>query len=254
MKTTYYLKENAVGEFLLVAEDDGVVKFVGYFSHSYGVGDLLADLMDGASGQWIDDNNFGNDIEDFSELSENWADCAVIADNDGLYVDRAGKNGKYVIQYARLAHDWESVVDECESEAEIIELFDTFSWTEAFAPLKKDSEKAFEYIIPVMCNLFAVREDDDFVGLVDKISDLGNQLFAVSHARIDYEKTGDDGEFEDCTAAEATRMILTVEGWKSGGQAAETIASALPLDGYVDGPAEYDWDGKYTWHTWKLKK
>ena len=253
MKTSYYLKENA-GEFLLVAEDDGVVKFVGYFSHSYGVGDLLADLMDGASGQWIDDNNFGNDIEDFAELSENWADCAVIADTAGVYVDRAGKDGKYVIRYARLAHDWESVIDECESEAEIVELFDTFSWTDAFAPLKKDSEKAFEYIVPVLCNLFAAREDDDFVGLVDKISDLGNQLFAVSAARIDYEKIGEDGEFEECTAEDATRMVLTVEGWEAGGSAAETIASALPLDGYVDGPAEYDWDGKYTWRTWNLKK
>lgn len=252
MKTSYYLKEKA-GEFLLVAEDDGVVKFVGYFPHSYGVGDLLADLMDGASGQWLDDN-YGNDIEDFAELSENWADCAVIADTDGVYVDRAGKDGKYVIQYARLAHDWESVIDECEYEAEILELFDTFSCTDAFAPLKKDSEKAFAYIVPVMCNLFAAREDDDFEGLIGKISALGRQLLTLHFAQIDYEKPGEDGEFEACTAEDATRMVLTVEGWEAGGSAAETIACALPLDGYVDGDGEYDWDGKYTWRTWNLKK
>lgn len=254
MNTTYYLKEDAFGAFLLVAEDDGIVKFVGHFSHYSDVCDLLADMMDGASGQWMADNNGWNDVDDFSDLSENWADCAVIADNDGVYVDRASKKGKYVLKYARLAHDWASVVDECENEAEIVELFDTFKRTEAFTSLEENNEKAFDYIISLVCNLFASREDDDFVSLVDTISTLGGQLSTIHAARIDFEKNGEDGGFEDCNAAEATRMVLTVEGWNASGDAADTIVRALPVAEYVDGPAEYDRDGKYSWHTWKLKK
>lgn len=260
MKTTYYLKENVGGEFLLVVSDDGVVKYVETFPHTWNVGDLLAELMDGASGQWMDDEQFGNEVDDFAELSENWADCAVIADQDGVYAERAGKNGKYVLQYAKLAHDWESVIAECESEAEIMELFDTFSCTEAFNTIDKNGEKAFDYIVPVMCNLFAAREDDDFEGLVDKISDIGIKLQAFQWACLRYEKDvegGEDGEVEECNAAEASRMVLTVEGWRAGLKAenvAETIARALPVDGYVDGKAEYAADGNYIWYTWTLKK
>lgn len=257
MKTTYYLKENVGGEFLLVVEDDGVVKYAAQFPHTWNVGDLLAELMDGASGQWMDDEQFGNEVDDFSELSENWADCAVIADQDGVYAERAGKNGKYVLQYAKLAHDWERVIDECESEADIIELFDTFSCTDAFATIEKNGEKAFDYIVPVMCKLFAAREDEDFEGLVDKISDIGIKLFVFQWAGIRYEKDGEDDEVEECNAAKASRMVLTVEGWRASLKSlrvAETIARALPVDGYVGGKADYESDDNYIWYTWTLQK
>lgn len=120
----YKLQENNAGGLLLTATSEGETLML----HSYDWGvisDYLHLAMSGADLYTLQDAaQFTDEIDehDHDDYIAEWAECPVIADNNGVYRERACVAGKKAIQLAMLREEPLAELERCETAAEIAEL------------------------------------------------------------------------------------------------------------------------------------
>lgn len=120
----YKLQENNAGGLLLTAKSEGETIMLHSFDSGV-VSDYLHLAMSGADLYTMQDTALCSDEvdeQDYDVYIADWAFCPVIADNDGVYRERAGVAGNKAIQLTMLRVETMDELERCETAEEIAEL------------------------------------------------------------------------------------------------------------------------------------
>lgn len=265
MKTTYTIYETNGGSLHLFAYDGGELKFALDDWEPVPVINAVLDLRNGHTAEqlnikadWpLDEDELERAADTAASYEFNPATAKLIADNNGLYFDRAGRAGEQFLHALQWHIDPESV-------------FDLAFTLDGVTSTVRDIAGTFELEIPDLfflfesatdkaCDIACECENSDILEeCADCIGECGKALGLLRNCQCDHFHA-EDGEIKRCTAEEAEERQLSFEFRSSDVRRNEQIESIIctywPHDSHTEHSATiYDRDGENVWKTWKYTR
>ncbi len=265
MKTTYSVYETNGGSLHLFAYDGGELKFSLKDWEPAPVLNAVFDLQNGHTAEqlnsiatWpLDTEDLENEENTAAVYEQNPAAAKRIADNNGLYFERAGRAGEqflHALQWYTDAESFFDAVDLYEATARAVkDIASTLELT------SRDVMTLFEHATKNACRIACETDDsDDLAYTADCIGECGKALGLLRNCQCDHFRT-EAGEIKYCTAEEAEERQLSFEfrssDLKKNEQIEGIISTYWPHDRHTEhSPTIYDRDRENVWKTWKYTR
>lgn len=266
MKTTYTIYETNGGSLHLFAYDGGELKFALDDWEPIPVLNAVFDLQNGHTAEqlnsradWpLDEDDLQRETDTEASYEFNPAAAKLIADNNGLYFERAGQAGERFLHALQWYIDPESVFDLAFTLDEVTRTVRDIAGTlELTSP---DLMRLFESAIDKACDIACECENSDILEeCADCIGECGKALGMLRNCQCNHFRTAENGELEHCAAEEAEERQLSFEFRSSdvrrNEQVERIICTYWPHDRHTEhSPTIYDRDGENVWKTWKYTR
>lgn len=258
---TYTLKENNAGGLLLTIRNTDDL-FMVYSEKPETMSEYLFDLQEGASIDNMRNSAWADEVdEDEHDIYEHeWARMPVIADEAGVYADRACVAGSKTLQLAGLHQNALATLDECATAEEVRDLVtehDDIIWPDkGYSPEK--SYRLHDLTWKICCIVYDKIKPENFDEIIDMVgfwNDICKALVGAEYIGIDsYATTGD--AFEPVPFDEADTIMLTCERVNLSGIKPYDMTDSMArlIDGEVLVQSDYDRDGDSEWFYFKKRE
>lgn len=257
----YTLREDNAGGMLLTVTEAGRC-FMAWTDKAEAMGEYLAALQDGAgllsmqSLAWTDEV----DEDELDIYEKEWAEMPVIADEAGVYADRACVAGSKTLQLAGLHQNALATLDACATAEEVRVLVvehDGIIWEDkGYSPEKSYRLHDLTWkICALVYDKIKPENFDEIIDLVGFWNDICKALVGAEYIGIDsYATTGD--AFEPVPFDEADTIMLTCDRVNLSGIKPYDMTDSMArlIDGEVLVQSDYDRDGDSEWFYFKKRE
>jgi hypothetical protein len=266
MKTTYTVYESNGGGLHFFAYDNGQLNFYIEDWEPTPILNAIFDLLEGYTAEQLNSKEVWSlDEEDLEaamyaaeSYEQNPASTKRIADQNGLYFDKAGRAGEIFLHALQWHTDPESVFDLAFTFNEV-----THTVQDIVGALELTSAgllRLFEAATNKACDIACECENSDILeNFADCIGECGKALGLLRHCQCEHFRIAEDGELAHCAADEAEERQLSFEFRSSDMRKNEQIESIIstywPHDRHTEySQTIYDRDGENVWQTWKYTR
>ena len=257
----FTLREDNAGGMLLTVTEAGR-RFMALSDNAEAMSEYLEALLDGAgllsmqSLAWSDEV----DEEELDLYERKWAKMPVIADEAGVYADRAGVAGSKTLQLAGLRKNVLATLDACSTAEEVRDLVtehDGIIWPDkGYSP-----EKAYRLhdltwkICRIVYHKIKPETYEEISTMVGCWNDICKALVGAEYIGIDCSATSGDA-FDAVSFAEADTIMLTCERVNLRGIKPYNMTDSMArlIDGEVLVQSDYDRDGDSEWFYFKKRE
>lgn len=209
-KTTWTVKNNGEN-YLFDVRENGVATLAWRENDKNDAGDVLADLVEGADSEWLEENKLIINLLDeetaVEEIEEEWETLPVIADETGLKFDVAAGDeyAEHALKYARIQTNLPAALEACVNSWDVVSMVEDFAATEAFGDAEPIA--VFEDCMSRILEL----PELSTVDFADAVGSIGDNLNVLGGCSVEYY----DEDGSECGEENAERMEVTLAFFES---------------------------------------
>lgn len=264
---TYTLKEdNAGGLLLTVTDTETTLMF--FTTDATAMGEYLNACVNGYSLESLQNSAWAHEVDedDHDTYAAEWADCRVIADNAGLYLDRANNAGTEALTVCNMLDDALATLAACDTAEQVRDIVvahdDLIVPTESRRYTPEQAYRNHDTAWKVCRIVYDKLQPENFEELQQLASlwnDVCSALIGAESISLDAFRTTDAdgnelGHFEPCEFADADEILFCCERVNLSGIKPYDLTSTMANFIAGDMLDQYDFSGDGDSETFYFRK